>query len=63
MSAALIGFVLLVNPCGYDACEWEPVTEKVYPDQSECQRVAEELRARRPYYEFSCGEVHRGEEE
>lgn len=28
MNAALIGFVLLVNPCGHDACEWEPVTEK-----------------------------------
>lgn len=30
MSAALIGFVLLVNPCGHDACEWVSVTERVY---------------------------------
>ncbi|HIB1631777.1 TPA: hypothetical protein ACWV6Y_005771 [Salmonella enterica subsp. enterica serovar Muenchen] len=63
MSAALIGFVLLVNPCGHDACEWEPVTEKIYPTRQDCQQVADELKKSRPHYEFSCGEVHRGEEE
>ncbi|EIX3164383.1 hypothetical protein MKB28_004493 [Salmonella enterica] len=63
MSAALIGFVLLVNPCGHDACEWEPVTEKIYPTQQACQQVADELQERRPRYEFSCGEVYRGEED
>ncbi|ECD9466773.1 hypothetical protein FNH71_18635 [Salmonella enterica subsp. diarizonae] len=62
MSAALIGFVLLVNPCGYDACEWEPVTEKIYQTRQNCQQVADELKKRRPHYEFSCGEVYRKEE-
>lgn len=62
MSSALIGFVLLFSPCGKDACEWEPVTEKTYPTQQDCERVADELKKRRPHYEFSCGEVYRGEE-
>lgn len=34
MSAALIGFVLLVNPCGHDAYEWETVTEKITQDRA-----------------------------
>ncbi|HIB1591565.1 TPA: hypothetical protein ACWV6B_003992 [Salmonella enterica subsp. enterica serovar Muenchen] len=62
MSAALIGFVLLVNPCGHDACEWEPVTEKIYQTRQNCQQIADELEKRRPHYEFNCGEVYRGEE-
>ncbi|HBM0096024.1 TPA: hypothetical protein LT061_002466 [Salmonella enterica subsp. enterica serovar Blitta] len=62
MSSTLIGFVLLFSPCGKDACEWEPVTEKIYPTQQNCQQVADELKKRRPHYEFSCGEVYRGEE-
>ncbi|ENY0584026.1 hypothetical protein ACFVC1_004825 [Salmonella enterica] len=63
MSAALIGFVLLVNPCGHDACEWVPVTERVYTTKQKCQQMADELKKRRPGYEFSCGEVYRGEED
>ncbi|ECT1022175.1 hypothetical protein ME310_002339 [Salmonella enterica] len=64
MTSTLIGFVLLFSPCGKDACEWEPVTEKTYPTQQKCQQVADELKKRRPHYEFSCGEVYResGEE-
>ncbi|EEL2519043.1 hypothetical protein G9I05_005015 [Salmonella enterica] len=63
MNSALIGFVLLFSPCGKDACEWVPVTEKIYPTQQNCQQIADELKKRRPHYEFSCGEVHRGEED
>ncbi|EEM1820101.1 hypothetical protein GKA92_18275 [Salmonella enterica subsp. enterica] len=63
MNVALIGFVLLFNPCGQDACEWVPVTEKIYPNQQACQQVADELVKRRSGYEYSCGEVHRGEGE
>ena len=55
----LIGFVLLFSPCGKDACEWVPVTETVYPQLQDCERVADELKKRRPQYEFSCGEVYR----
>lgn len=62
MSSALIGFVLLFSPCGKDACEWVPVTEKIYQTRQNCQQVADELKKRRPHYEFSCGEVYRGEE-
>ncbi|EAA9932901.1 hypothetical protein AC322_18640 [Salmonella enterica subsp. salamae] len=62
MSSALIGFVLLFSPCGKDACEWEPVTERIYPTRQNCQQVADELKKRHPHYEFSCGEVYRGEE-
>ncbi|EKI6356564.1 hypothetical protein PF402_004976 [Salmonella enterica] len=57
MSAALIGFVLLVDPCGHDACEWVPVTERVYTTKQKCQQMADELKKRRPGYEFSCGEA------
>ncbi|EEN5589893.1 hypothetical protein FWP04_20325 [Salmonella enterica subsp. enterica serovar Mountpleasant] len=62
MSSVLIGFVLLFIPCGKDACEWESVTEKIYPTRQNCEQVADELKKRRPHYEFSCGEVYRGEE-
>ncbi|EEL2519055.1 hypothetical protein G9I05_005028 [Salmonella enterica] len=62
MSSVLIGFVLLFSPCGKDACEWVPVTEKIYQTRQNCQQVAGELKKRRPHYEFSCGEVYRGEE-
>ncbi|EAB2832887.1 hypothetical protein YS65_000453 [Salmonella enterica subsp. enterica] len=62
MSSALIGFVLLFSLCGKDACEWEPVTEKIYQTRQNCQQVADELKKRHPHYEFSCGEVYRGEE-
>ncbi|ECJ2444095.1 hypothetical protein FYU45_16230 [Salmonella enterica subsp. diarizonae] len=62
MSSALIGFVLLFSPCGKDACEWAPVTERIYPTRQSCQQLADELEKRRPHYEFNCGEVYRGEE-
>ncbi len=62
MTSALIGFVLLFSPCGKDACEWVPVTEKIYQTRQKCQQVADELKKRSPQYEFSCGEVYRGEE-
>lgn len=39
MTSTLIGFVLLFSPCGKDACEWVPVTEKIYPTVQACQRV------------------------
>ncbi|ECG5801861.1 hypothetical protein SMZ59_003120 [Salmonella enterica] len=61
MSASLIGFVLLFSSCGRDVCEWTPVTEKIYPALETCRQVAGELKKRRPHYEFSCGEVYRGE--
>ncbi|EAP7917236.1 hypothetical protein G7199_000658 [Salmonella enterica] len=60
MNSVLIGFVLLFSPCGKDACEWGPVTERIYPTRHSCQQVADKLKKRRPYYEFSCGEVFRG---
>ncbi|EHM2355294.1 hypothetical protein KD625_002992 [Salmonella enterica subsp. enterica serovar Bonariensis] len=60
---AIVGFVLLFSPCGQDACEWVPVTEKIYPTLEACQLVSGELEKRRPGYEFSCGEVYRGEDE
>lgn len=62
MTSTLIGFVLLFSPCGKDACEWVPVTEKIYPTMRACQWVMDELKVRQPHYEFSCGEVYRGEE-
>ncbi|EJJ4071675.1 hypothetical protein VQ330_004185 [Salmonella enterica] len=64
MSVALIGFVLLVNPCGHDAaCEWEPVTERVYQQERECRGIMLELQRSHPDYDFSCGKVWRHRKE
>lgn len=62
MSSLLVGFVLLFSPCGKDACEWVPVTEKVYQQPQDCELAADVLKKRRPQYEFTCGEVYRGEQ-
>ena len=61
MSSFLMGYVLLFSPCGKDACEWVPVTEKVYQQKQACEQVADELKRRRPQYEFTCGDVYRDE--
>ncbi|EHJ8971142.1 hypothetical protein G6S35_003092 [Salmonella enterica] len=63
MSAALIGFVLLVNPCGHDVCEWEPVTEQIYQQEQQCRGIMLELQRSHPDYDFSCGKVYRHQEE
>lgn len=55
----LIGFVLFVSACGYDACEALPVTEHVYPTFASCRQIAERLHARRPQAVLLCGEVYR----
>ncbi|EAA9932899.1 hypothetical protein AC322_18630 [Salmonella enterica subsp. salamae] len=34
----------------------------IYQTRQNCQQVADELKKRHPHYEFSCGEVYRGEE-
>lgn len=55
----LIGFVLLVSSCGFDACEALPVTEYIYPAQSECQAVSTLIKERRPNVVLMCSEVYR----
>lgn len=56
-----IGFVLLFSPCGYDDCEWGPVTEMIYQTEAQCLRVEEELKKRKPQIVLSCRRVFRGE--
>ncbi|ARD19783.1 hypothetical protein [Edwardsiella piscicida] len=63
MADALIGFVLLVSPCGHDACDALPVTEDIYPTRLECQRMIDRLHQRRPNVVLFCGEVYRDESE
>ncbi len=55
----LIGFVLLVSSCGLDACDALPVTEDIYPTQSECQAVSTLIKERRPDAVLMCSEVYR----
>lgn len=55
----IIGFVLLVSSCGFDACEALPVTEDIYPTQSECQVASTRLQERRPDAVLMCSEVYR----
>ncbi|WP_195918350.1 hypothetical protein [Erwinia sorbitola] len=55
----LIGFVLLVSACGYDACDALPVSEHIYPTRSACEQMAERILKRRPNVVLLCGEVYR----
>lgn len=55
----LIGFVLLVSACGYDACDALPVSEHIYPTRYACEEMAERILKRRPNVVLMCGEVYR----
>ena len=55
----LIGFVLLVSACGYDACEALPVSERIYPTKMDCETMANRIHKVRPNVVLLCGEVHR----
>lgn len=55
----LIGFVLLVSACGYDACEALPVSERIYPDKEACETMANRIYKVRPNVVLICAEVHR----
>lgn len=55
----LIGFVLLISSCGFDACDALPVTEDIYPTQSECQSVSTLIKEHRPDTVLICSEVYR----
>lgn len=57
----LIGFVLLVSACGYDACDALPVSEHIFPTQVACEQMAGRVHQRRPDAVLLCGEVHRNE--
>ncbi|HEJ7989675.1 TPA: hypothetical protein SMI27_000304 [Serratia liquefaciens] len=57
----LIGFVLLVSPCGHDACDALPVSERVYPTKTECDQVKEAIQLRRPYAVLYCSDAYRPE--
>ena len=57
MVDVLVGFVLLVSPCGHDACDALPVTEDIYPTHRECQQMIDKLHQRRPNAVLFCGEV------
>ncbi|CFQ96622.1 Uncharacterised protein [Yersinia frederiksenii] len=55
----LIGFVLLVSSCFNDSCNAIPVTEDIYPTQSECQNVSTLIKERRTDAVLMCSEVYR----
>lgn len=55
----LIGFVLLITSCFNDSCNALPVTEDIYPAQSECQAVSTLIKERRPNAVLMCSEVYR----
>lgn len=55
----LIGFVLLVSACGYDACDALPVSEHIFPTQVACEQMAGRIHQRRPDAVLLCDEVHR----
>ncbi len=54
----LIGFVLLISSCGFDACDALPVTEDIYPTQSECLQIST-LIEHSPDVVLMCSEVYR----
>ncbi|CQR02765.1 Uncharacterised protein [Yersinia mollaretii] len=55
----LIGFVLLISSCGFDACDALPVTEDIYPTQSECLTTSALIKERSPDVVLMCSEVYR----
>lgn len=55
----LIGFVLLASSCGFDVCDALPVTEDIYPTQSECQQISTLIKERRTDVVLICSEVYR----
>ncbi|CFR14667.1 Uncharacterised protein [Yersinia frederiksenii] len=55
----LIGFVLLVSSCFNDSCDALPVTEDIYPTQSECTIMLARIKERKPSAVLMCGEVYR----
>ncbi|PHZ22233.1 hypothetical protein CS535_18195 [Yersinia massiliensis] len=55
----LIGFVLLVSSCGFYACDALPVTEDIYPTQSECLTISTLIKERRTDVVLICSEVYR----
>ncbi|WBF43737.1 hypothetical protein [Serratia rubidaea] len=61
MIGTLIGFVLLVSPCGYDACDALLASETVYPTRSECVEVKEAVQRRLPEVVLFCQAAYRYE--
>lgn len=57
----IIGFVLLVSACGFDACEALPVSDDIYLNRESCQLVLDAIHERRPKAILLCGEVWREE--
>lgn len=55
----LIGFVLLITSCFNDSCNALPVTEDIYPTQSECLTISALIKERRPNAVLMCSEVYR----
>lgn len=55
----LIGFVLLITSCFNDSCNVLPVTEDIYPTQSECLQISTLIKERRPNVVLMCSEVYR----
>lgn len=50
----LICFVLLISSCGFDTCDTLPVTEDIYPTQSECLTTSTLIKERRPNVVLMC---------
>ncbi|MDH7588527.1 hypothetical protein [Serratia bockelmannii] len=61
MINALIGFVLLVSPCGHDACDALPVSERIYSSFDQCERMREAIQLRRPRAVLYCDGVYNTE--
>ncbi len=55
----LIGFVLLITSCFNDSCDALPVSEDIYPTQSECLTISALIKERRPAVVLMCSEVYR----
>ncbi|MFP9470293.1 hypothetical protein AB6D37_16345 [Pectobacterium brasiliense] len=55
----IIGFVLLVSACGFDACEAMPVSDDLYLTEESCILVLDAIHERRPAAVLMCGAVWR----
>ncbi len=55
----IIGFVLLITSCAYDYCKSDPVSERIYQTEQECEVIMRKLQDLRPRAVLACGQVWR----
>ncbi|WP_350316336.1 hypothetical protein OHK33_22140 [Pectobacterium aroidearum] len=59
----IIGFLLLVSACGFDACDAMPVSDDIYLTEESCTLVLDAIHERRPAAVLMCVAVLREDDD